>query len=242
MKSYDLMIIGGGPAGLTAGLYGSRAGMKTAIIEQGAPGGQAILTAHIENYPGYPQGIGGPELMLSFWEQAMAFGVEFINEKVVSVTEDGDYKKIVTAEEEYETKAMVIATGSQYRLMGIPGEKELTGHGVSYCAICDGAFYRDQKILVVGGGDAAVEEAAFLTQFSPHVYLCHRGDKLSATAILQKRLAESPVQVMMNTKLLEVAGGKRWKKCCCKPEKRRLFGRTLLRCLSLLAHCRTQAF
>lgn len=212
MKSYDLMIIGGGPAGLTAGLYGSRAGMKTAIIEQGAPGGQAILTAHIENYPGYPQGIGGPELMLSFWEQAMAFGVEFINEKVVSVTEDGDYKKIVTAEEEYETKAMVIATGSQYRLMGIPGEKELTGHGVSYCAICDGAFYRDQKILVVGGGDAAVEEAAFLTQFSPHVYLCHRGDKLSATAILQKRLAESPVQVMMNTKLLEVAGEKKVEK------------------------------
>lgn len=209
MEHYDLMIIGGGPAGLTAGLYGSRAGMKTAVIEQGAPGGQAILTAHIENYPGYPQGIGGPELMLSFWEQALAFGVDFINEKVLSITMEGDYKKIVTADGEYQTKAVIIATGSQYRLMDIPGEKELTGHGVSYCAICDGAFYRDKKILVVGGGDAAVEEAVFLTQFSPHVYLCHRSDTFRATAILQKRLAESSVTVMKNTKLLEIAGEKK---------------------------------
>lgn len=218
MEVYDLLVIGGGPAGLTAGLYGSRAGMKTAVIEQGAPGGQAILTAHIENYPGYPQGVGGPELMLSFWEQAMAFGVDFINEKVVSLEEDGPYKKVVTADHVYQTKAMVIATGSQYRLMDVPGEKKLTGHGVSYCAICDGAFYRDQKILVVGGGDAAVEEAVFLTQFSSQVYLCHRRDKLQAQAILQKRLAESSVQVMYSTRLLEIAGEKKVEKVLLQKE------------------------
>ncbi|HHY59744.1 MAG TPA: thioredoxin-disulfide reductase [Clostridia bacterium] len=185
---YDVLVIGGGPAGLTAGLYAARAGRKVALIEKAMPGGQAFLTNEIENYPGFPEGIGGPELMMAFQQQATRFGLEIINGEIVSVDLAGETKKLVAADgQEYLAKAVIIATGAQPKNLGVPGEEEFRGRGVSYCATCDGAFFRGKKVAVVGGGDSAVEEALFLTRFASRVVIIHRRDQLRAINVLQER-------------------------------------------------------
>ncbi|HHW06071.1 MAG TPA: thioredoxin-disulfide reductase [Clostridia bacterium] len=185
---YDQLIIGGGPAGLTAGLYAARAGRRVALIEKAMPGGQAFLTSEIENYPGFPEGIGGPELMMAFQQQATRFGLEIINAEIVSVDLAGDIKTLTAADgKEYRARTVIIATGAQPKKLGVPGEEEFRGRGVSYCATCDGAFFRGKKVAVVGGGDSAVEEAIFLTRFASEVVLIHRREELRAINVLQER-------------------------------------------------------
>ncbi|GAW93732.1 thioredoxin-disulfide reductase [Calderihabitans maritimus] len=183
---YDLIIIGGGPAGLTAGLYGARGGLKTLLLEKAMPGGQAALTDVIENFPGFPEGISGPELMFKFQAQAQKFGLEIKTAEVTGVDFSGA-KKVFAGGEQYEAKAVIVATGARARVLNVPGEEEFRGRGVSYCATCDGAFFRDKKVAVVGGGDSAIEEALFLTKFVSEVVVIHRRDQLRATKILQQR-------------------------------------------------------
>lgn len=184
---YDVIIIGGGPAGLTAGLYSARNGLATLLLEGGPPGGQAALTETIENYPGFPGGIGGPELMSLFARQALDFGLEMRSEMVTDVDLEGVEKTVTTASNTYRCRAVIVASGAKSRPLGVPGEKEFTGRGVSYCATCDGAFFRNKRVAVVGGGDAAVEEALFLTKFARQVIIIHRRDELRATRVLQER-------------------------------------------------------
>lgn len=189
---YDAIIIGGGPAGLTAGTYLSRARMNTLLIEKAIPGGQVNLTEIIENYPGFPHGITGPELMQKMEEQAVRFGlkIEYGEVAEVKIKEDKEDKvKIVkTNNQEYKTLTIVLASGAEAQKLGVPGEEELRGRGVSYCATCDAPFFKDQKIVVVGGGDTAIEEALYLTKFVREVTIIHRRDRLRATKILQERV------------------------------------------------------
>jgi len=189
---YDAIIIGGGPAGLTAGIYLSRARMNTLLIEKAIPGGQAALTEIIENYPGFPEGIDGPELMQKMEEQAVRFGlkIEYGEAAEVRIKEGKEDKvKIVKINnQEYNTLAIILASGAEASKLGIPGEEELRGRGVSYCATCDAPFFKDQKIVVIGGGDTAIEEALYLTKFVREVTIIHRRDRLRATEILQERV------------------------------------------------------
>lgn len=204
---WDLIIIGGGPAGLTSGLYGARAGLKTLVLEQAMPGGQAALTEWIDNYPGYPQGVNGPELMTSFMEQALRFGLEYRSEEVTGVDFSGKEKQVETTEEKYRTKAVVIATGARPRFLGVPGEKEFHGRGVSYCATCDGAFFKEKKLVVVGGGDSALDEAVFLTRYAREVILVHRRDQLRAARAVQDRARANPkISFLLNSVVEEIAG------------------------------------
>lgn len=204
---WDLIIIGGGPAGLTAGLYGARAGLKTLLLEKAMPGGQAVLTEKIENYPGYPQGVSGPELMMSFMDQAMRFGLEFKTEEVNGIDFSRKEKAINTNENNYLAKAVVLATGSRPRFLDVPGEREFHGRGVSYCATCDGAFFKEKKVVVVGGGDSAVEEALFLTRYANEVVLVHRRDQLRATNVLQDRAkANSKMHFILDTVVEKIDG------------------------------------
>jgi len=189
---YDAIIIGGGPAGLTAGIYLSRARMDTLLIEKAIPGGQVNLTEIIENYPGFPHGIAGPELMQKMEEQAVRFGlkIEYGEAVEFKIKEDAEDKvKIVKINnQEYKTLTIILASGAEASKLGIPGEEELRGRGVSYCATCDAPFFKDQKIVVVGGGDTAIEEALYLTKFVREVTIIHRRDRLRATKILQERV------------------------------------------------------
>ena len=189
---YDAIIIGGGPAGLTAGIYLSRARMNTLLIEKALPGGQAILTEIIENYPGFPHGIAGPELMQKMEEQAVGFGlkIEYGEAAEVRIKEGKEDKvKIVKINnQEYRTLTIILASGAEASKLGVPGEEELRGRGVSYCATCDAPFFKNQKIVVIGGGDTAIEEALYLTKFAQGVILIHRRDRLRATKILQERV------------------------------------------------------
>ena len=189
---YDAIIIGGGPAGLTAGIYLSRARMNTLLIEKTLPGGQAILTEIIENYPGFPHGIAGPELMQKMEEQAVRFGlkIEYGEVAEVKIKEGKEDKvKIVKINnQEYKTLTIVLASGAEAQKLGVPGEEELRGRGVSYCATCDAPFFKGQKIVVVGGGDTAIEEALYLTKFVREATIIHRRDRLRATKILQERV------------------------------------------------------
>lgn len=188
-KIYDAIIIGGGPAGLTAGIYLDRARMNTLLIEKALPGGQAILTEIIENYPGFPLGIAGPELMQKMEEQAIRFGLKIEYGETVEVKIKEDKVKIVKINnKEYKTLAIILASGAEASKLGVPGEEELKGRGVSYCATCDAPFFKDQKIVVVGGGDTAIEEALYLTKFAQEVTIIHRRDRLRATRILQERV------------------------------------------------------
>lgn len=184
---YDVIIIGGGPAGMTAGLYAGRANLKVAMIERGMPGGQASITHLIENFPGV-KSIGGPDLSMIMLEQAQEFGTEYITAEVEKI-EDAEkkIKKVITSRGEYLTKTIILTTGAQPRLLGVPGEDELRGRGVSYCATCDGAFFRDKELVVVGGGDSAVEEGIYLTRHASKVTIIHRRDELRAQKILQDR-------------------------------------------------------
>ncbi|MDI9441151.1 MAG: thioredoxin-disulfide reductase [Bacillota bacterium] len=183
---YDLAIIGGGPAGLTAGLYGARANLKTVIIERGLYGGQMQNTLEIENYPGVGR-VEGPELSEHMYQQALSVGVEWKMGEVTEVELTGQPKTITVGREVIQARSVIIASGAQPRKLQVPGEEELAGRGVSYCATCDGAFYTDLDVVVVGGGDSAVEEGIFLTNYVNSVTIVHRRDKLSAQPILQDR-------------------------------------------------------
>lgn len=185
---YDVVIIGGGPAGMTAGLYASRARLKSLMLEKMIMGGQMMTTTLVENWPGYPGGIEGPELMMRFQEHCVEFGLETGYGTVEKIINNGDTKTLIVDGKEITCKAVIIATGVVARKLGVEGEEALVGKGVSYCATCDGAFFRDVPIAVIGGGDTAVEEALFLTRFASKVYLVHRRDKLRATKILQDRV------------------------------------------------------
>lgn len=191
-KIYDVIIIGGGAAGLTAGIYLTRARMDTLLIEKMSPGGQAILTEIIENYPGFPQGITGPELMQKMEEQAIRFGLKIEYGEVVKVEikeeKQGKIKIVRTDNQEYKTLAVVVASGAEARKLGVPGEEELRGRGISYCATCDAPFFQNQKIVVVGGGDTAIEETLYLTKFAREITIIHRRHRLRATKILQERV------------------------------------------------------
>ncbi|WP_040224704.1 thioredoxin-disulfide reductase [Bhargavaea cecembensis] len=190
-KIYDVIIIGAGPAGLTAAVYASRADMDTLMLERGIPGGQMANTEDIENYPGFDS-ILGPDLSNKMFEHAKKFGAEYAYGDVQEVRDGEEYKTIVAGGKEYKARAIIITTGAQYKKMGIPGETELGGRGVSYCAVCDGAFFRGKELVVVGGGDSAVEEGAYLTRFADKVTIVHRRDELRAQKILQERAFSNP--------------------------------------------------
>ncbi len=188
---YDIVIVGGGPAGLTAGLYGARANLKTLCIEKYLPGGQIAATEEVEDYPGFEH-ILGAELAQKFEQHARKFGLEIISDQVEEVYQRDGLHVVKGADREYTAKTVILATGGSPNLLGVPGEKEFSGKGVSYCAICDGAFFKNQVIVVVGGGDAAVEEGIFLTKFGSKVILIHRRDKLRAQKIIQNRAFKNP--------------------------------------------------
>ncbi len=203
---YDLVIIGGGPAGLSAGLYAARANMKTVVIERGLYGGQMQNTLDIENYPGFGK-IQGSELSEHMYNQALEVGLEWKMGEVTGVKLEGQPKIIEMGNEEIRAQAVIIASGAQPRYLGVPGEKELAGRGVSYCATCDGAFYRDQDVVVVGGGDSAVEEGIFLTRYASSVTIVHRRDKLKAQAILQERaFKNSKIKFIFDSVIEEIQG------------------------------------
>lgn len=204
---YDVIIIGAGPAGLTAGIYAARGGLKTAIVELAMPGGQAASTEKIENYPGFPEGINGYELMNAFHQQAITFGVEFIFEEVQHLDLKASIKKIQTDSRVLEARSVIVAAGSKPRLLGVPGEDVFRGRGVSYCATCDGAFFKGKKVVVVGGGDAAIEEGAYLTKFAEEVTIVHRRTGFRASQIAIKRAQENPkVRFELNTTVEEILG------------------------------------
>ena len=186
----DLIIIGAGPAGLTAGLYAARARLKTLMLEKLSPGGQVLMTDWVENYPGFPDGISGFELMDKMRRQAEKFGLEIKSQEVSRLDVLPEKQIITTDNGNLESKALILACGATPQRLGIEGESLLTGKGVSYCATCDGPFYREQEVAVIGGGDTAVEEALFLTKFASRIYLVHRRDKLRATKLLQERVWE----------------------------------------------------
>lgn len=204
---YDVIIIGGGPAGLTAGLYSSRARMKTLLLEKMIMGGQVMTTTKVENYPGFPGGIDGPDLMIRFQEHCQEFGLETSTGDVTDLRLDGVEKVVTVDGEELRARAVVITTGAEPSKLDVPGEVEFTGRGVSYCATCDGAFFREQEIAIVGGGDTAAEEALFLTRFAKKVYLIHRRDSLRATKLLQDRVfANEKIEPVWNSVVKEVKG------------------------------------
>ncbi len=199
---YDVMIIGGGPAGLTAGLYAARAGLKAVMLEQMFVGGQASTTDQLHNYPGFPDGIGGPELMMLFEQQASNMGLEIIYDSVNSLALEGEIKSAQISSGEIQAKAAILCMGAERQLLGVPGEQKLTGRGVSYCATCDGAFYRDKTVAVVGGGDTAMEDALYLAGICEKVIVLHRRDKLRAVGRQADAVrAHEKVEIMYNTRV-----------------------------------------
>lgn len=203
-KIYDVIIIGAGPAGMTAAVYTSRANLSTLMLERGIPGGQMANTEEIENYPGF-ETILGPDLSTKMFEHAKAFGAEYAYGDVTELIDEGNFKTIKSGNKEYRARAIIITTGAEYRKMGIPGEKELTGRGVSYCAVCDGAFFKQKNIVVIGGGDSAVEEGAYLTRFADKVTIIHRRDELRAQKILQDRaFANEKIDFIWNSTVKQV--------------------------------------
>lgn len=207
---YDVIILGGGPAGLSASIYAKRFGLSTLLIEKVGIGGQASLTDLIENYPGFPEGISGAELVNKMEEQAKKFGVEFLIDEVLDIDFENEIKKVNTNTANFESKGVIIATGANPKKLDVPGEKEFTGKGVSYCAVCDAFFYKNKDVLVVGGGDSAISEALYLTTFANNVYVVHRRDKLRAAYYLQDRaLKNQKIKFIFNSILKEIKGDKR---------------------------------
>ena len=205
----EVIIIGSGPAGFTAGIYTARAGLKPLLIASSVEiGGELMKTTEVENFPGFPDGLMGPDLMANFQAQAERFGTEIMYEDVVEVELKGDVKIVKTGNgQTHEAKTVILATGAAYRELGLPREKELSGHGVSWCATCDGFFFREKTIAVVGGGDSAMEEANFLTRFASKVYLIHRRDTFKASKIMQERAMANPkIEVIWNTEITELKG------------------------------------
>lgn len=206
-KIYDLIIIGAGPAGLSAGLYGARARMSTLIIEKDKTGGQIATTDEVANYPGSIKDATGPSLVARMVEQCEEFGVERAKDTIVDFEFTGKVKVLKGQKAEYQAKSIIIATGATPKKLGCPGEKELTGKGVSYCATCDGAFFEDMQVFVVGGGDSAVEEAMFLTKFASQVTIVHRRDALrAAKSIQEKAFANPKINFKWDTVIEEVKG------------------------------------
>ena len=209
MEQIDIAIIGGGPAGLTAALYASRARARTVVFEQGIPGGQIVTTDWVENYPGFPKGLSGQELGDLIVAQAEEFGAEIKPFTTVEKIEPADLDFIVTTseDEQYLARAVIIATGAIPKKLGVPGEAEFTGRGVSWCATCDGALFKDKVVAVIGGGDAAVEEALFLTKFASRVYVVHRRDELRATKCIQERcFASEKIELKWSRVVTEIRG------------------------------------
>ncbi len=207
MESWELIIIGAGPAGLTAGLYGVRSGLKVLIIEEKIAGGKVSVSPWIENYPGFPEGISGAELSAKMLDQCRRFGIEIKElEHVKELQLEGSKKIVRTDRKEYSAEAVIIASGSQNKILGIPGELEFVGKGVSYCAICDGAFFKQKKILVVGGGNTAAMSALYLANIASEVIIMHRRDQMRAEEVYIKELADKNVQYLWNTELLEIKG------------------------------------
>ncbi|MCA6085021.1 thioredoxin-disulfide reductase [Candidatus Endomicrobiellum agilis] len=203
---YDVIIIGGGPAGLSAAIYASRARLKTLLIEKNGCGGQMTTICSLENYPGFNGGIDGFELARKFENQSKDFGAEIIYDEAARI-EYGLAKKVITANCTYETKTVIIAAGTHAKKMNIRGEEKFLGRGVSFCATCDAPFYKDKNVLVVGGGDSAIEEAVYISKFAKNVTIAHRRDKLRATKILQERMRLHPnISVIYNTVPKEISG------------------------------------
>ncbi|EGJ44128.1 thioredoxin-disulfide reductase [Streptococcus sanguinis] len=206
---YDTIIIGAGPAGMTAALYAARSNLKVALLERGIPGGQMNNTADIENYPGYAN-ISGPELAEKMFEPLENLGVEHLFGLVEKIEDRGDFKEIITEDERFEAKTVIIASGANHRHLGVPGEEDYNSRGVSYCAVCDGAFFRDEDLLVVGGGDSAVEEAIFLTRFAKSVTIVHRRDELRAQKVLQDRaFANEKIRFVWDSVVESIHGNER---------------------------------
>jgi len=204
--SYDIVIIGGGPAGLTSGLYSTRSGLKSILVERGAFGGQILNTRLIENYPGFPEGISGAELGEFMYRQAIKYNLETQVADTLQLDRQKNYK-VSTSEGDIQAKAVIIAAGSKYRKLNIPGEKRLSGYGVSYCATCDGFFFRDRTVAVVGGGDTAITDALELAQHANRVYIIHRRDQLRAGRVLQQQAFNNPkLEFIWDTIAEEVIG------------------------------------
>lgn len=203
-KIYDVVIIGAGPAGMTAAVYASRANLSTLMIERGIPGGQMANTEAVENYPGFDM-ILGPELSTKMFEHAKKFGAEYAYGDVSEIIDGEQYKTIISGKKQYKTRTIIITTGAEYKKLGIPGEAELGGRGVSYCAVCDGAFFKQKNLIVIGGGDSAVEEGVYLTRFADKVTIVHRRDQLRAQKILQDRaFANEKVDFIWNATVKEI--------------------------------------
>ncbi len=203
----DVIIIGSGPAGLTAAVYASRADLKPLMIEGFEAGGQLMLTTEVENYPGFIEGIMGPELMERMRSQAARFGTDYITDNVTSVDFTSRPFEVATTDRSFKARSVIISTGASAKMLGVPGEKELLGHGVSTCATCDGFFFRDQELLVVGGGDSALEEATFLTKFASKVTVVHRRNELRASKIMQQRAFDNPkIEFLWDTTITDLVG------------------------------------
>ncbi len=209
-KRFDVIIIGAGPAGYTAAIYTSRAKREVLVISGSLPGGQLMLTTEVENYPGFSEGIMGPELMTTMRKQAERIGTTIIDDEVVNVDFRRKPFKVLTTSEEFESDAVIIATGASPRKLGVKGEQEFSAKGVSYCATCDGPFFKNQEIIVAGGGDSAMEEAIFLTKFGKNVHVVHRRDKLRASKIMQDRaLQNNKIKFHWNSSIEEIKGGQK---------------------------------
>jgi thioredoxin reductase (NADPH) len=203
---YDVIIAGAGPAGMTAAVYTSRASLLTLMLERGIPGGQMANTEDVENYPGYDH-ILGPDLSTKMFDHAKKFGAEYAYGEIKEVVDGKEYKTVKAGSKEYKARAVIITTGAQYKHIGVPGEKEFGGRGVSYCAICDGAFFKEKELVVVGGGDSAVEEGVYLTRFASKVTIIHRRDELRAQKILQKRAFDNEkISFIWNHTVEEIVG------------------------------------
>jgi thioredoxin reductase (NADPH) len=209
-SNYDLIVIGGGAAGLAAAQYGARASLKTLLVEEMAAGGQALLIDALENYPGVMGPVSGYDLSETMRKQAEAFGAAFLSASVLALRKEGGLFLVETSEGELSAPAAVLATGAKHRHIGCPGEEELGGRGVSYCATCDGPFFKGKRMLVVGGGDAACDEAAFLAKLSDKIVIAHRKDRFRAQAALAERTLRNPrIEVRFDTVAKEIKGGKK---------------------------------
>jgi len=209
MARYEVIIIGGGPAGLTAGLYTSRAGLRSLLLERGMLGGQMVNAALVENYPGFPEGIAGSELGSLMHQQAVRYGLEVVTAEVIGISQEQPYYSISTTEGSLEASAAIVAAGSEYRKLEVVGEERLSGRGVSYCATCDGFFFRNREVAVVGGGDTAIIDALELSQHASKVYVIHRRDQLRAGKSLQERAFAHPkLEFIWDTVVEEVSGDK----------------------------------
>ncbi len=207
---YDVLIIGGGPGGLTAGMYCARAKLKVLLLERLMPGGQVILTGEIENYPGFVDAIAGPDLINLMIEQAERLGLEWESEDITGLKEKENYIELLADDKIYHSRVVILSTGSEPRKLNVPNEEEFRGRGVSYCAICDGGFFKNKEVAVIGGGDAAIEEALYLTKLVKKVYIIHRRDKLRATPILQKNAFDNPkIEFIWNTTVESINGEKK---------------------------------